>query len=298
MQIPTSCHLCPRNCGVDRNQFSGRCKGGKIIKIARAALHHWEEPCISGTQGSGTVFFSGCNLHCCYCQNYQISFDGYGKEVSIPQLANIFLKLQQQKAHNINLVTAGHWAIWVIEAIKLAKEQGLKIPIVYNTSSYETVETIDLLSPYIDIWLADIKYFSPICSEKYSNAKDYFLFAEKAILRMFQHTPVCVWKEDNTLKKGVILRHLALPGNSKDSKAILNWISTLPKQTFLFSLMSQYTPCHQSTKYKELGRKISTWEYKQLINTAYELGLTQGYMQDKSSACIQYRPSFDLTGIL
>ncbi len=297
MQIPTHCTLCPRRCGADRTKTRGRCGGGSTLLVARAALHHWEEPCISATNGSGTVFFSGCSLQCCYCQNHSISADGIGKAISIPRLAEIFLHLQQQGAHNINLVTAGHWADWVIEALEIAKKNGLSIPIVYNTSSYETSETIQKFSRYVDIWLADMKYVSSDCSGKYSSAPDYFTVASAAILQMLDLAGSPQFDSDGVLQRGVIIRHLALPGNLADSKRVLEWIASLPKNQFLPSFMSQYTPFFHASDFKELSRRISTWEYRQLIDTAISLGLTNGYMQEKSSAKEEYTPCFDFTGV-
>lgn len=297
MQIPTHCTLCPRRCGADRTKTTGRCGGGDTVLVARAALHHWEEPCVSGTNGSGTMFFSGCSLQCCYCQNYSISAERFGKPVSIEQLSEIFLRLQNQGAHNINLVTAGHWAVWVVEALKLAKSKGLCIPVVYNTSSYETLQTIELLSEFVDIWLADMKYVSSECSKKYSSAPDYFEVASAAILKMIEIAGSPKFGQNGILQRGVIIRHLALPGNLADSKAVLQWMASLPKEKFLPSFMSQYTPFFNASNYKELSRRISTWEYRQVIDTAVSLGLTNGYMQEKSSAKEEYTPSFDLTGV-
>lgn len=297
MQIPTHCTLCPRRCGADRTKTTGRCGGGDTVLVARAALHQWEEPCVSGTNGSGTVFFSGCSLQCCYCQNYSISAERFGKPVSVEQLSEIFLRLQKQGAHNINLVTAGHWAVWVVEALKLAKSKGLCVPVVYNTSSYETLQTIELLSEFVDIWLADMKYVSSECSKKYSSAPDYFEVASVAILKMIEIAGSPKFGQNGILQRGVIIRHLALPGNLADSKAVLQWMASLPKEKFLPSFMSQYTPFFNASNCKELSRRISTWEYRQVIDTAVSLGLTNGYMQEKSSAKEEYTPSFDLTGV-
>ncbi len=297
MQIPVHCDLCPRRCGADRTRGKGRCQGGNQVTVARAALHHWEEPCISGSRGSGTVFFSGCSLQCCYCQNWHISSEGFGRPVSIRQLADIFLDLQSQGAHNINLVTPGHWAPWVVEALDQARSRGLTLPIVCNTSSYETVETVKLLARHVTVWLADIKYVSSRLSGEYSAAPDYFEAAEKAIGRMLQLAGPPVMGPDGTLQRGVILRHLALPGALADSKAVLQWMAGLPAGSFIPSLMSQYTPFYKAAEHKALGRRISSWEYRQVVNTAVDLGLCEGYMQQKSSAKEEYTPAFDLTGV-
>lgn len=297
MQIPTHCTLCPRCCGADRTRTRGVCRAGSRVTVARAALHHWEEPCISGSRGSGTVFFSGCSLHCCYCQNWPISTGQVGRELSVRQLAQLFLNLQQQGAHNINLVTPGHWAPWVCEALDLAREDGLQLPIVCNTSSYETVETVELLAKHVTVWLADIKYVSPALAGEYSGAPDYFEVAQKAIGRMLELAGPPQYDENGLMQRGVILRHLALPGGRADSRAVLDWMANLPAGSFVPSFMSQYTPFHKAAEHPPLGRRISTWEYRQLIDHAVDLGLTEGYMQEKSSAKEEYTPPFDLTGL-
>ncbi len=296
MQIPTHCTLCPRACGADRTQALGVCGGGRQVRLARAALHFWEEPCISGTRGSGTVFFSGCPLKCCYCQNFTISAQNFGREVSTRTLADIFLRLQEQGAHNINLVTAGHYLPWVLEALNLAGP-GLTIPIVYNTGGYETAEALHALKDVVDIWLTDIKYVSSALSAKYSGAPNYFEVASAAARTMCRMAGPPVM-ENGLLKRGVIVRHLALPGAMADTRAVLEFMATeLPKGGFLTSLMSQYTPFYKAREHKALNRRISTYEYRQAVNLAVELGLTQGYMQEKSSAKEEYTPSFNLEGV-
>ncbi|WP_367924215.1 radical SAM protein [uncultured Ruthenibacterium sp.] len=293
----THCTLCPRACGADRTRTRGLCGGGAQVRLARAALHFWEEPCISGTKGSGTVFFSGCPLQCCYCQNFTISAQNFGKEVSTRTLADIFLRLQEQGAHNINLVTAGHYLPWVLEALALAGPE-LFIPIVYNTGGYETQESLQMLKDVVDVWLTDIKYVSPVLSKKYSGAADYFDVASAAALTMCRMAGPPVLDAEGLLKKGVIVRHLALPGALADTKAVLKFMAEqLPANGFLTSLMSQYTPFYKAKEYKELSRRISTYEYRQAVNYAVELGLTQGFMQEKSSAKEEYTPSFQLEGV-
>lgn len=295
--IPTSCTLCPRLCHADRTQRAGVCGAANQLMVARAALHHWEEPCISGTKGSGTVFFSNCSLKCCYCQNYKISHEGLGKAISSERLAEIFLELQQKGAHNINLVTATQWLPWILPALQLAKQQGLNLPIVYNSSGYETLETVHLLADWVDVWLVDIKYISSDLSKEYSAAPNYFEVCKPAVQQILTQTGVPVFSADGLLQKGVILRHLALPGALQDSKAVLDFMATLPKNSFLPSLMSQYTPYYKATNHKHLKRRISTWEYRQVIDYAISLGLTEGYMQEKSSAKEEYTPPFDLEGV-
>ena len=297
MYIPTHCTLCPRRCGADRTKTAGYCGAGGELKAARAALHHWEEPCLSGTRGSGTVFFSGCSLRCCYCQNWNISAEGFGKVIDVERLSAIFLELQAQGAHNINLVTATQWLPWVLPALDMARTQGLTLPIVYNTGGYETVETVKRLADHVDIWLADVKYRDPSLSERYSAAPDYFEVCSAAVRQMIAQTGAPVYDEEGILQKGVILRHLALPGSLKDSRAVLHWMAELPQGSFIPSLMSQYTPFYKAAEMKPLDRRISTWEYRQVVNTAIELGLTDGYMQEKSSAREEYTPPFDLEGI-
>ena len=241
--VPKNCQLCPRRCGADRTrQAPGLCGGGPQVRAARAALHAWEEPCISGTRGSGTVFFSGCSLGCCYCQNYRISAENFGKPLSVPQLAAIFLRLQAQGAHNINLVTATHYAPWVTAALDKARAQGLRLPVVYNTGGYETEQTVRALAPYVDIWLTDMKYVSSALSGEYSAAPDYFAVAAPALRQMLAQAGPPVFGADGLLQRGVIVRHLALPGALHDSLAVLRFLAGLGPQNFLFSAMSQYTP--------------------------------------------------------
>lgn len=296
LNIPKKCTLCPRKCGADRNKEKGFCGGGQSVRLARAALHMWEEPCISGTKGSGTVFFSGCSLQCCYCQNYKISAENFGKDVSQERLAEIFLQLQADGAHNINLVSASHYMPWVIDALDAVRGK-LTIPVVYNTGGYETKEAIEALRGYVDIFLTDIKYFSPELSKRYSNAEDYFTVAYATAKQMIEMTGAPKFDADGIMQSGVIIRHLALPAALNDTKAVLNAIAKLPKDSFLISIMSQYTPFYKAKNTKPLNRRISTYEYKQAINYAADLGLINGFMQQKSSAKEEYTPEFDLEGL-
>ena len=297
---PVSCTLCPRRCGADRAAGqTGFCGAGGILKAARAALHFWEEPCISGTRGSGTVFFSGCTLKCCFCQNYPISAEGLGKEITIEHLAEIFLDLQKQGAHNINLVTATQYLPSIRQALELARPE-LHIPVVYNSGGYERTETIREFSDCIDIWLPDLKYYDSSLSEKYSAAQNYFSMASKAIKEMIRVSGGLAWDPENPglLKKGVVIRHMVLPGAKEDSIRLLHWIKEeLPPGQFLLSILSQYTPFYKSSQYPEIRRRITTYEYQKVVDTAIELGLTDGYMQEKSSAKEEYTPPFDLSGI-
>ncbi len=289
------CNLCPRACGVDRNTDLGFCRCGGNVKVARAALHFWEEPCISGSRGSGAIFFSGCTLRCCYCQNYKISGEGFGKEIPTKRLAEIFLDLQAKGAHNINLVTATQFLPQVINALDLVKKE-LQIPVVYNCGGYESVETIRAIKDYVDIFLPDFKYKSPELSWNYSGAKDYFAVASAAVKEMINHTGVPRFDADGIMQKGVIIRHLVIPGARRDSFEILKWISeTLPRGSYMLSLMSQFTPVNN--KYKALSRRVTTFEYNSVVEEAIRLGLTDGFMQEKSSAKEEYTPPFDLKGV-
>ena len=294
-----SCTLCPRNCKVDRTVTTGYCGCSDTIKAARAALHHWEEPCISGTRGSGTVFFSGCTLRCCFCQNHSISQEGVGKELSVEELSQIFLKLQEEGAHNINLVTATEYLPSILSALDLVKNK-LTIPVVYNCGGYETVETIKALKGYVDIWLPDLKYESPDLSMRYSGAKDYFQVAKKAIRQMILQTGAPEFEEDGTMmKKGVILRHMVLPGAKDDSIRLLHFMKEeLPEGMYYISLLSQYTPFFHSKDFPEINRRITSYEYNKVLDEAISLSLDQGFMQEKSSAKEEYTPPFDLEGIL
>lgn len=259
--------------------------------MARAALHFWEEPCISGTNGSGAVFFSGCTLQCCFCQNHAISRRAVGKRCTVGELADIFLRLQEEGAHNINLVTGTQFAPWILSALDKVK-QWLHIPIVWNSSGYESLETLTMLDGYIDIYLPDFKFFSPETAEKLAGCPDYVEVAKKAVLEMFRQADNLAWNE-TLLQSGLILRHLVLPGHRKESMALLAWIAKhLPKDKFLLSLMGQYTPPAQPLAAKELNRKITTWEYEQVREYAVMLGLN-GFGQDRTAADCQYIPEFD-----
>ena len=292
-----NCSLCPRNCQVDRSKKVGFCKSSDKIKVARAALHYWEEPCISGVEGSGTVFFSGCNLNCCFCQNYNISNDCFGKEISVDRLGEIFLELQDNGANNINLVTAVQYVPSIIEALDKVKHK-LHIPVVYNNGGYESVETLELLKDYVDIYLPDIKYFDSDIAKRYSKAGDYFERATEAVLKMIDNAGELKFNKEGIMQRGVIVRHMVLPSCYKDSIKILNWITdNLPKDKFLISLMSQYTPFYKAEKYPEINRRVTSYEYNKVVDEALKLGLDKGYLQEKTSAKEEYTPPFDLEGV-
>lgn len=304
MQLPHRCRICPRACGADRAAGqAGYCGADDKLVVARAALHHWEEPCLSGApddaRGSGTVFFSGCALRCCYCQNYPISQQGVGKAITAQHLAEIFLRLQQNGARNLNLVTATQYLPWVLEALDSARSAGFSLPVVYNTGGYETVETVKALDGYVDVWLADFKYASPNLADRLSSARDYPAVAEAAVRQMLIQTGAPVYDAEGFLQRGVIVRHLALPGCTEDSFAVLQTLARIRKETgvpFVPSLMSQFTPFYKAAEHG-LGRRITTYEYRKVIDEAIRLGLTDGYMQEKSSAREEYTPPFNLEGV-
>ena len=287
------CELCPFKCKVNRlNGQIGRCKCTDKIKIALYSLHYYEEPCISGKEGSGTVFFSNCNLRCLFCQNYKISQEGKGYEISIEELADIFLKQQEAGANNINLVTPTMYVYHIIEAIKIAKRKGLKIPIVYNTNGYENVETIKELDGYIDIYLPDLKYFYNDLGDKYSGVNNYFEIATKAILEMIKQVGKPEFDENGLIKKGTIIRHLVLPGHIQNSKHILKWLKDNVENKAYISVMAQYFPTYKAKEDKYLNRKLSNKEYSQIENYLYTLNLENGYIQDLGKHEEEYVPDF------
>lgn len=315
-----NCTLCPRNCGVDRlSGKTGYCGQNAKIRAARAALHFWEEPCISGISGSGAVFFSGCTLRCVFCQNREIAAGMAGIEITSERLAEIFLDLQKQGANNINLVTPTHFVPQIAWALRKAKELGLSVPIVYNTSGYEKVETLKLLDGLVDIYLPDMKCVSPELSAKYSNASDYFDVAKEALFEMVrqvgepvfissdgrQLSPEEMEEQDESeeadcqflLKKGVVVRHLLLPGCLEDSKAVVKYLYETYGNRIYVSLMSQYTPLAHVEKYPELNRKVAEEEYEALIDYALELGLERGFLQEGEAAEESFIPAFDGEGI-
>lgn len=285
------CLLCPRKCGVNRYQNRGFCGCGGEIRIARAALHMWEEPCISGKRGSGTVFFTGCNLKCCFCQNYEISAQNKGFDINVQELADIFLMLQEKGAHNINLVTPTPYVYQIAEALDLVKAQ-LNIPIVYNCGGYESIETLEFMADKVDIFLPDLKYFDSQMSEKYSCAEDYFEKASAAIRKMVDITGKPVFDENGMMKKGVIVRHLVLPNGRHDSEKIIKWLSeNFEKDQILVSVMSQYTPVYKAAEHKEINRRTSTFEYNYAADLLEKCGF-RCYFQERSSAQEEYIPEF------
>lgn len=293
MEELNQCTLCPIKCKINRNNNQlGRCKAGNKIKIGLYSLHYDEEPCISGKQGSGTVFFSNCNLKCKFCQNYKISCEGKGKEITIEELSNIFITLQNQGAHNINLVTGAPYVIHIIEAIKIAKGKGLKIPILYNTSGYETIETLKKLDGYIDIYLPDFKYSDNGLAYRLSGIRDYKETVQKALLEMYRQVGENQYDENGILKKGMIIRHLILPNNIQNSKDVLKWIKENMNEEIAISLMAQYFPTYKSIEESDINRKITKQEYRKIENYLYELNIKNGYIQDLEDEEEKYVPNF------
>ena len=291
------CNLCPRNCNVNRNNNEiGYCGASNQMVIAKAYLHMWEEPCISGSVGSGTIFFSYCNLRCIFCQNYDISTLHKGNIVSINRLKEICLELQEKGALNINLVTPTHYVPLIVEALKLAKKEGLTIPIIYNTSSYENISTIKLLEGIVDVYLPDLKYYNDEYGIKYSNCNNYFKYASIAIEEMYKQVGKCVFDNNGIIKKGVIVRHLMLPDNIEDSKNIINYLYNKYKDNIYISIMNQYTPLRK-LEYDNLNRKVSKDEYDDLIDYAYDLGIRNAYMQEGETQKESFIPDFDNEGI-
>ena len=289
----SSCTLCPHMCKINRNNGKiGRCKSTGNVKIALASLHHFEEPCISGKNGSGTVFFSNCNLSCVFCQNYKISQLGLGHEISIDELANIFLDQQKNNAENINLVTPTMYVPQIIEAIKIAKSNGLKIPIIYNSNGYENVETIRLLKDYIDVYLPDLKYFDNDLAKKYSGINNYFENASKAILELYFQVGLPVFDENRLIKKGLIIRHLVLPNHIDNSKKVLLWIKENLPQDVYVSLMAQYFPTYKAKSIEDLNRKLSKEEFEEIKNYLEKLDIHNGYFQELGEHEEEYVPDF------
>lgn len=298
MNLYKNCSICPRNCRIDRTNVQiGYCQSGHEIKAALASVHMWEEPPISGSCGSGTIFFSGCNLRCVFCQNYTISSENSGKTISTERLSEIMLEQQAKGVHNINLVTATHFIPSIIKAVQKAKNNGLKIPIVYNTGGYEKVESIKMLEGTVDIYLPDIKYFSSELSLKYSGASDYFDYASEAVLEMYHQTGNNIYDDNGIMKSGVIIRHMIMPSHKEDSYKVLDWIRDNIGTEACVSLLSQYTPAYNAEKYKEINRKLMSLEYTRVIEHFFDIGLKNGFMQEKSSAESKYTPIFDLSGL-
>lgn len=289
------CNLCAFNCNVDRNKKLGACKCGVQPKLALASIHMWEEPCISGTNGSGTVFFSGCNFRCVFCQNYDISQNEFGKEIATNRLAEIFLELQAKNVHNINLVSPTPYVYQIIDAVKIAKENGLKIPIVYNTNTYENIETIKLLKGIVDIYLPDLKYYNNETALKFSKIPNYFSVATNAILEMVKQVGTPTFDKNGIMQKGVIIRHLTLPNHLTETKYILNWIKENLGDKVYVSVMAQYFPTYNAKNFEDINRKLNKREYTYLLKMVSNI--KNGYIQELSTHEEEYVPKFDLQGI-
>lgn len=292
------CNLCPRKCNIDRSIKKGYCGiKGVNIYCGYAGLHMWEEPCISGDKGSGAVFFSGCSLRCVYCQNYNISEGSWGKEITAERLADIFIELQNKGALNINLVTPTHYTLSIINSLDIAFNKGLNIPIVYNCSGYEKVETLKILENYVDIYLTDFKYMNSEIAFKYSKAKDYPDIAKKALAEMVRQKPKAEFDENGIMKKGVIVRNLLLPGYINNSKAVVKYVYETYGNNVYLSLMNQFTPLENVKDYKELNRRVTKREYNSLVNYAIELGVENAFIQEGETSKESFIPKFDFKGV-
>lgn len=287
------CNVCPHKCKVNRLEGkSGRCKCNDKIKIALVSTHMYEEPCISGTNGSGTIFFSNCNLSCKFCQNYEISQLGKGYEITIEELASIMIKQKEAGVHNINLVTPTMYVYQIIEAIKIARKNGLNVPIIYNSNGYENVETIKDLKGYIDVYLPDLKYYSNEIAVKYSKAPNYFKIASKAILEMINQVGEPIFDEDGMIKKGVMIRHLVLPNHIQNSKNVLKWIKeNIPEEIYI-DVMAQYFPTYKAKEDELINRKLTKREYKEIEKYFYLLDFKNGYMQELGEYEEEYVPKW------
>ena len=280
LELLEKCTICPHNCGINRtNNQIGRCKSKDTVKIALYSTHNFEEPCISGKKGSGTVFFSNCNMNCVFCQNYEISQQGKGKEITIEELAEIFIKQQEKDVENINLVTPTSYVPQIIEAIKIARNKGLKLPIVYNTNGYEKVETLKMLEGYVDIYLPDFKYSDNELAKRLSKVDNYFEIATQALTEMYKQTGKAVFDDRGIMQKGMIIRHLVLPNQILNSRRVLKWINENMHDVYV-SVMAQYFPTYKAKDIEDINRKLSKEEYEQIENYLYRLDLENGYIQE------------------
>lgn len=296
VKILEKCAICPHNCGINRlNNQIGRCKSKDTVKVALYSTHNFEEPCISGKKGSGTVFFSNCNMNCVFCQNYEISQQGKGKEISIEELADIFIKQQEKDVENINLVTPTSYVPQIIEAIKIARKNGLKLPIVYNTNGYEKVETLKMLERYVDIYLPDFKYSDDDLGKRLSKVDNYFEIVTEALKEMYRQTGKAVFNGEGIMQKGMIIRHLVLPNHILNSRRVLKWINENMHDVYV-SVMAQYFPTYKAKEIDDINRKLTKEEYEQIENYLYRLDLENGYIQELGEHEEEYVPhwEFDL----
>lgn len=296
MNLLKNCRLCPRNCGINRYESIGACGASDRVKVSHYSLHKWEEPVISGTRGSGTVFFSYCNLKCIFCQNRKISYGGYGKEISNRRLGEIILELQERGAHNINLVTPTHYVPQIIKVLQKIKGNHLNVPVVYNTSSYEKCDTIKLLDGLVDIYLADLKYYDNELGRNYSNCINYFEVASAAIDEMYKQVGSPVVKNDLMIK-GLIVRILILPGHKDDAKKIIKYLYDKYKDNIFISIMNQYTPVTKSLVYPNLNWTVTDSEYNDVIDYACSLGVTKAFIQEGNTASESFIPDFDCSNV-
>ncbi len=297
-EFSEKCSLCPRMCGTDRAAGQkGFCGGGNLVRVARAALHYWEEPCISGESGSGTVFFSGCTMRCVFCQNKEISRSEVGKEITIERLAEIYLELAAKGANNINLVTPMHYAPQITAALDIARKNGLTLPIVWNTGGWERRESIAAVRDYADIWLSDFKYFDSSLGESLSKAPNYFSVAAAALDQMVKQTCEPVFDENGIMRRGVIVRHLMLPGHLDDTKNVLRFLYENYGDSIWISIMNQYTPMCSDPRFPELSRTVSDEEYNEAIDFACELGIENAFVQEGGTVGESFIPPFDLSGV-
>lgn len=294
----TSCRLCPRNCGADRaHGKTGYCGMDGKLRVARAALHMWEEPCISGKKGSGAVFFTGCGLRCCFCQNRDIAIGKSGKEITVDRLSEIFLELEEKGAANLNLVTAAQYVPQVKDALEKAKNKGFHMPVVYNSSGYENISTIKNLEGYVDVYLPDFKYAEEELAAAYSNAPEYPETAKLALKEMVRQTGSCVFNEKGYMIRGTMVRHLILPGRTRNSIKVMEYLHKTYGDQVYISIMNQYTPVYEQEKYKELNRKVTAREYEKVLNAALELGINNGFFQEGDTAKESFIPAFDYEGV-
>ena len=293
LELLEKCAICPHNCGINRlNNQIGRCKSKDTVKVALYSTHNFEEPCISGKKGSGTVFFSNCNMNCVFCQNYEISQQGKGKEISIEELADIFIKQQEKNVENINLVTPTSYVPQIIEAIKIARGNGLKLPIVYNTNGYEKVETLKMLDGFVDIYLPDFKYSDNELGKRLSKVDNYFEIVTDALKEMYRQTGKAVFNEEGIMQRGMIIRHLVLPNHILNSKRVLKWINENMHDVYV-SVMAQYFPTYKAKEIDDINRKLTKEEYKQIENYLYRLDLENGYIQELGEHEEEYVPNWE-----
>ena len=293
LELLEKCAICPHNCGINRlNNQIGRCKSKATVKVALYSTHNFEEPCISGKKGSGTVFFSNCNMNCVFCQNYEISQQGKGKEISIEELADIFIKQQEKDVENINLVTPTSYVPQIIEAIKIARDNGLKLPIVYNTNGYEKVETLKMLDGYVDIYLPDFKYSDNELGKRLSKVDNYFEIATEALKEMYRQTGKAVFNDEGIMQRGMIIRHLVLPNHILNSRKVLKWINENMHDVYV-SVMAQYFPTYKAKEIDDINRKLTKEEYEQIENYLYRLDLENGYIQELGEHEEEYVPNWE-----